>query len=62
MPQDPLSRAAKGRTGVAMDEIVTHYRTCSLCEATCGLEIRTRGPEIMSIRGDEADPFSRGYL
>src|SRR5215468_3624037 len=45
-----------------MDDIVTHYRTCSLCEATCGLEIRTRGPEIVSIRGDEADPFSRGYL
>ena len=45
-----------------MDDIVTHYRTCSLCEATCGLEIRTRGSEIVSIRGDEADPFSRGYL
>jgi len=45
-----------------MDAIETHYRTCSLCEATCGLEIRTRGPEIVSIRGDEADPFSRGYL
>ncbi len=45
-----------------MDTIATHYRTCSLCEATCGLEIRTRGPEIVSIRGDEADPFSRGYL
>jgi anaerobic selenocysteine-containing dehydrogenase len=45
-----------------MDETVKHYRTCSLCEATCGLEIQTRGPEIVSIRGDEADPFSRGYL
>src|SRR5262249_56174286 len=62
MPQDPLSRAAKRRTRVCMDHIVTHYRTCSLCEATCGLEIRTRASEIVSIRGDEADPFSRGYL
>ena len=43
MPQDALSRAAKRRTRVTMDELVTHYRTCSLCEATCGLEIGTRG-------------------
>jgi anaerobic selenocysteine-containing dehydrogenase len=45
-----------------MDGIVTHHRTCSLCEATCGLEITTRGTEILGIRGDERDPFSRGYL
>src|SRR5215468_5710294 len=45
-----------------MDAIATHYRTCSLCEATCGLEITTRGNEILGIRGDEHDPFSRGYL
>jgi len=36
--------------------------TCCLCEATCGLEIETRGPEVVSIRGDKNDPFSRGYL
>jgi anaerobic selenocysteine-containing dehydrogenase len=45
-----------------MDGTVTHYRTCSLCEATCGLEITTRGAEILGIRGDERDPFSRGYI
>jgi anaerobic selenocysteine-containing dehydrogenase len=45
-----------------MDGAVTHYRTCSLCEATCGLEITTRATEILGIRGDERDPFSRGYL
>jgi anaerobic selenocysteine-containing dehydrogenase len=45
-----------------MDGTVTHYRTCSLCEATCGLEITTRGPEILGIRGDDRDPLSRGYL
>src|SRR5581483_365559 len=38
------------------------YRVCPLCEATCGLEIRTRGREIVGIRGDEADPFSRGFI
>ncbi len=45
-----------------MDGTLTHYRTCSLCEATCGLEITTRGREILAIRGDRDDPFSRGYL
>src|SRR5262245_37503342 len=55
-----LSRA--GVDAFSMDAPVTHYRTCSLCEATCGLEITTRGSEILAIRGDDADPFSGGYL
>lgn len=40
----------------------THYRTCPLCEATCGLAITTRGREVTAIRGDRADVFSRGYI
>ena len=44
----------------------THTRICPLCEACCGLEIRTRtsaeGTAIVSIRGNDADPFSHGYL
>src|ERR1051325_8525012 len=40
----------------------TSYHVCPLCEATCGLEIRTRGREVVGIRGDEADPFSRGFI
>ena len=40
----------------------THYRACNLCEAICGLEIRVRGSEILSIRGDDADPLSRGHI
>lgn len=40
----------------------TSYTTCPLCEATCGLEIVTRGSEVLSIRGDEDDVFSRGYI
>ena len=38
------------------------YATCPLCEATCGLEIETRGREILSIRGDAQDVFSSGYI
>ncbi|MGB5623592.1 MAG: molybdopterin-dependent oxidoreductase [Gammaproteobacteria bacterium] len=39
-----------------------HYRACNLCEAICGLEIRLSGDSIISIRGDQADPFSRGHI
>ena len=40
----------------------THYRTCPLCEATCGLEIVTRDEDVVSVRGDEDDVFSHGFL
>ena len=39
-----------------------HYRTCHLCEAICGVEMRLRGNEILSVRGDPDDPFSRGHI
>jgi anaerobic selenocysteine-containing dehydrogenase len=40
----------------------THIHTCPLCEATCGLTIRTRGREVIGIRGDDQDVFSRGFI
>jgi anaerobic selenocysteine-containing dehydrogenase len=40
----------------------SHYRICPLCEACCGLEVRTEGPKVVSIRGMESDPFSHGYI
>ena len=39
-----------------------HYRTCPFCEATCGLEIRTRGREVVDVRGDRDDVLSHGYI
>ena len=39
-----------------------HYRTCPFCEATCGLEVETQGAEVVSVRGDEADVLSRGFI
>ena len=45
-----------------MTETKTSYATCPLCEATCGLEIVTRGREILSIKGDAQDVFSHGYI
>ncbi|NND82805.1 MAG: molybdopterin-dependent oxidoreductase [Gammaproteobacteria bacterium] len=43
-------------------DTTSHYRACHLCEAICGLEIKTRGDEIISIKGDKDDPVSRGYI
>jgi anaerobic selenocysteine-containing dehydrogenase len=40
----------------------THYQTCPFCEATCGLEIETEGREVVSVRGDAEDVFSRGFI
>ena len=40
----------------------THYRICPLCEACCGLEVKTDGMRVIGIRGAEHDVFSHGYL
>jgi anaerobic selenocysteine-containing dehydrogenase len=40
----------------------TAYRICPLCEACCGLEIKVAGKEIISIKGDANDVFSKGYI
>ena len=44
-----------------MSEVKTHYRNCNICEAMCGLEIKYKDKEIISIKGDQQDPFSKGY-
>ncbi|MBW2190642.1 MAG: molybdopterin oxidoreductase family protein [Deltaproteobacteria bacterium] len=43
-------------------QTTTHYRTCNLCEAMCGIEVEIDGEEVVSIRGDEQDVFSRGHV
>jgi len=40
----------------------SRFRSCPLCEAICGLELRYAGSELRAIRGDAADPFSRGHI
>ena len=44
----------------------THFHTCPLCEATCGLVIEVvDGPQglpiVNKVRGDDEDVFSAGY-
>lgn len=47
---------------MSADEIRIHHRACNLCEALCGIEVHTRGDEIVAIRGDKNDPLSRGHI
>jgi anaerobic selenocysteine-containing dehydrogenase len=39
----------------------TVHRTCTLCEATCGLTFQVEGDRILSVRPDPHDPISKGY-
>ncbi len=39
-----------------------HLRTCPLCEAMCGLDIRVKDGRVASIRGNRDDVWSRGHL
>ena len=43
-------------------ETRVHHRTCPFCEATCGLEVTTRDRDVVSIRGDEHDVLSHGFI
>ena len=38
------------------------HRICPLCEACCGLELGLDAGRVVSVRGHDADVFSRGYL
>ena len=38
------------------------FRTCPLCEATCGLRVELRDGAVVRIRGDRDDVFSKGFL
>lgn len=45
-----------------MAAALIHHRTCCLCEALCGLRIEHDGHRVLSIRGDDDDPLSRGHI
>ncbi|MDP2227994.1 MAG: molybdopterin-dependent oxidoreductase [Moraxellaceae bacterium] len=46
----------------AMEASAHHFRICHLCEAMCGVDIEHRNGGIVSIKGDKADPFSKGHI
>jgi len=38
-----------------------HQTACVLCSANCGVEIKLDGREFVRVRGDKANPQSKGY-
>ena len=40
----------------------TRIGVCNLCEAICGIELTIEDGQVTGIRGNEADPLSRGYI
>ncbi len=40
----------------------TVFRTCTLCEACCGLRFEVDGERIVEVRGDEDDALSHGFV
>ena len=49
-----------------MGETIWHKSACNLCYVNCGIEVAVEGEgeaaRIKRVRGDEANPKSRGYL
>ncbi|GAB3103448.1 molybdopterin-dependent oxidoreductase [Aestuariicella hydrocarbonica] len=42
--------------------VETHYRSCTLCEAMCGVQIQYQGDKIIAVAGDEKDQHSWGHI
>ncbi len=38
------------------------FRTCTLCEAICGLKFEVEQDQVLSVAPDDHDVFSRGYV
>ncbi|MCC6998977.1 MAG: molybdopterin-dependent oxidoreductase [Deltaproteobacteria bacterium] len=41
---------------------MTHHRTCTACEAMCGLLVEVDGDRVVGLRGDDGDPLGRGFM
>ena len=51
-------------TPTASSNSETITRSCPICEACCGLELKVDRVQkkILSVRGDDNDPRSKGYV
>jgi anaerobic selenocysteine-containing dehydrogenase len=38
------------------------HRSCTICEATCGISVEVEGRSVTRVSGDALDPFSRGEI
>src|SRR6266404_1552405 len=62
--ESTASRARKVQTRKNTEAAMAHtvFHTCSLCEATCGLKFEVEDNRILSVRPDDDDVFSQGYV
>src|SRR5262245_32666553 len=61
---EPMAGSWAKLAGTGISEAAmrsTHTYTCPLCEATCGLTIDVEGNQVVRVRGDVDDVFSRGF-
>ena len=64
----PNLRGIKHHMGLLTEDPVppgftgTRLGVCNLCEAICGIELTLENGAVTGIRGNEADPLSRGYI
>ncbi len=61
-PGDASAFAIRARALYSPAVKRTHYRTCNLCEAMCGVQITTENERITRIQGDPEDPLSAGHI
>lgn len=54
--------ALASRPGASAQPTQTVRGACNLCEAICGLTFQVQGNRIVSIKGDDQDPLSRGHI
>src|SRR5262245_54326586 len=52
----------QGEKELLMSTAVTKHRICPFCEATCGLTLTVAGRHVETIRGDQDDVFSQGFI
>src|SRR4051795_8571400 len=55
-------QAITGRTCGSPATGRTVFRTCTLCEACCGLRFEVAGDRITAVRPDDDDVLSRGFV
>ncbi|WP_296281837.1 molybdopterin-dependent oxidoreductase [uncultured Acinetobacter sp.] len=41
---------------------MTKYHICPLCEAACGLEFQVEGNKVTSVKGNDQDVLSKGFI
>lgn len=53
-----MGERSEATTGTSVKRI----GVCNLCEAICGLELTIEGRDVVGVRGNPADPLSRGHV